>query len=91
MLIERAKVICRECLGFGHTRSNCPSRKKLTEFALLSSLNSSFVAAYRLLTGQLKVATARPIGHMNNVKIDWGTRTALANSEEALALMKVPL
>jgi len=47
MLKDRAKVVCRECMGFGHTRTNCPSRKKLSEFSILSPVNQSFVAAYR--------------------------------------------
>lgn len=30
LLTERRKVVCRECLGFGHARTNCPTRRKLT-------------------------------------------------------------
>lgn len=29
MLEKRAEVVCRECYGFGHSRTRCPTRNRL--------------------------------------------------------------
>jgi hypothetical protein len=47
LLMERAKVVCRECIGFGHARTNCPTRRKLTEMGGLSPYIKSAVGQYR--------------------------------------------
>jgi hypothetical protein len=47
MLVERAKVVCRECLGFGHARTTCPTRRKLSELTGLSPYIKSCVGQYR--------------------------------------------
>jgi hypothetical protein len=47
MLEERASVICRECFGFGHSRSKCATRMHLNNVSFLSRAGRSIVGQYR--------------------------------------------
>jgi hypothetical protein len=60
MLDERAVIVCRECYGFGHSRSKCPTRVKLNRISFMSAAGKSLVGNYRYLTTKRKSAKSRP-------------------------------
>lgn len=47
LLDERSLVNCRECYGFGHSRTNCPTRRKLDTLSRLDPIARSGVGKYR--------------------------------------------
>jgi hypothetical protein len=71
MLIERAKVICRECLGFGHARTTCPTRRKLTELTGLSPYVKSAVGQYRTVINSIKDAQSYTVWPGQEFLLKW--------------------
>lgn len=59
MLNERVVIVCRECFGFGHSRSKCPTRVKLNRISFMSAAGKSLVGNYRFLCSKKKKAKSR--------------------------------
>lgn len=85
LLIHRGLVNCRECLGFGHARTNCPTRRKLTEIAQLSPYIRCAVGQYRATVlkevGTSNYSTWPGIDFLN--KWEAATATKLAGESSA--------
>lgn len=42
-----AKVTCRDCFGFGHSATKCPTGKKFDDFRKINELVRSLIYRYR--------------------------------------------
>lgn len=71
MLAERANIVCRECFGFGHSRSKCPTRVKLNRISFMSAAGKSLVGNYRFLCSKKKKNKSRSSWLMSKVITAW--------------------
>lgn len=60
LLTTRSKVVCRECFGFGHARTTCPTRRKLDTLAKLDAICASGVGKYRSAAAAMKTENMGP-------------------------------
>lgn len=61
LLDARANIICRECYGFGHSRTNCPTRRKLDIIAMLDPVSGSGVGKFRYASAAKKSRVPVPV------------------------------
>lgn len=47
VLFERALVTCRECYGYGHGLTKCPTSVRMKKFALVNKMGKHLFATYR--------------------------------------------
>lgn len=71
MLEGRSIIVCRECFGFGHSRSKCPTRVKLDRISLMSAAGKSLVGNYRYSVTQKKALKSRSTWLMDKVMSKW--------------------
>lgn len=71
MFAERVIIVCRECFGFGHSRSKCPTRVKLDRISFMSAAGKSLVGNYRFLCSKKKKAKSRAVWMMPDIIRQW--------------------
>lgn len=49
LLIERSKVVCRDCFGFGHSKQTCPTAIRLDQLRETNLLAKSAIGQVRAM------------------------------------------
>lgn len=47
IILERARITCRVCYGYGHGLNKCPTDLRMKKFALANRMAKRFFATYR--------------------------------------------